>query len=48
VFGDAVRVLDAFHVTRLGFAAVDAVRCRIQREQTDHRAPTPTSPNSSG
>jgi transposase len=30
-------VLDAFHVVRLGFAAVDAVRCRIQREQTGHR-----------
>ncbi|MPZ70184.1 MAG: ISL3 family transposase, partial [Actinobacteria bacterium] len=33
----AVRVLDAFHVTRLGFAAVDDVRRRIQREQTGHR-----------
>jgi transposase len=31
-----VRVLDAFHVVRLGFAAVDEVRCRIQREQTGH------------
>jgi transposase len=30
----AVRVLDAFHVVRLGLAAVDEVRCRIQREQT--------------
>jgi transposase len=29
--GSAVRVLDAFHVVRLGFAAVDVVRCRIQR-----------------
>ena len=37
VLGDAVRVLDAFHVIRLGFAAVDAVRCRIQRDQTGHR-----------
>ena len=37
VLGDAVRVLDAFHVIRLGFAAVDAVRCRLQREQTGHR-----------
>jgi hypothetical protein len=27
----------AFHVVRLGFAAVDEVRCRIQREQTGHR-----------
>lgn len=33
----AVRVLDAFHVTRLGFGAVDDVRRRIQREQTGHR-----------
>jgi transposase len=37
VLGTAVRVLDAFHVVRLGFAAVDQVRCRIQREQTGHR-----------
>jgi transposase len=28
----AVRVLDAFHVVRLGFAAVDEIRCRIQRD----------------
>jgi transposase len=34
---DAVRVLDAFHVVRLGFAAVDEVRCRIQRDLTGHR-----------
>jgi transposase len=33
----AVRVLDAFHVIRLGFAAVDEVRRRIQRELTGHR-----------
>lgn len=33
----AIRVLDCFHVVRLGFAAVDDVRCRIQREQTRHR-----------
>ena len=33
----AVRVLDAFHVTRLGFAAVDEVRRRIQQELTGHR-----------
>jgi transposase len=32
----AVRVLDAFHVVRLGFAAVDDVRRRIQREYTGH------------
>ena len=37
VLGTAVRVLDAFHVVRLGFATVDQVRCRIQREQTGHR-----------
>ncbi len=37
---DAVRVLDAFHVVRLGFAAVDDVRRRIQREQTGHRGRT--------
>jgi transposase len=35
-----VRVLDAFHVVRLGFAAVDKVRRRIQREQTGHRGRT--------
>ena len=40
VLGGAVRVLDAFHMTRLGFAAVDPVRCRIQREQTGHRGRT--------
>jgi transposase len=34
---EAVRVLDAFHVVRLGFAAVDDVRRRIQHEQTGHR-----------
>ena len=33
----ATRVLDAFHVTRLGFAAVDEVRRRVQRETTGHR-----------
>jgi transposase len=33
----AVRVLDAFHVVRLGFAAVDEVRRRIQRTDTGHR-----------
>jgi transposase len=37
---DAVRVLDAFHVVRLGFAAVDDVRRRIQHEQTGHRGRT--------
>jgi transposase len=34
---DAVRVLDPFHVTRLGLAAVDDVRRRVQQEQTGHR-----------
>jgi hypothetical protein len=29
--------LDAFHVTRLGFAAVDDVRRRVQQESTGHR-----------
>ena len=29
----AVRVLDAFHVVRLGFAAVDDVRRRVQQQQ---------------
>ena len=33
----ATRVLDAFHVTRLGFAAVDDVRRRVQQETTGHR-----------
>jgi transposase len=32
-----VRVLDACHVVRLGFAAVDEVRRRIQREDLGHR-----------
>ncbi len=33
----AVRVLDAFGVVRLGFAALDQVRRRIQQELTGHR-----------
>jgi len=33
----AVRVLDAFHVTRLGFAVVDDVRRRVQQETLGHR-----------
>lgn len=33
----AVRVLDCFHVIRLGFAAVDDVRRRVQQESTGHR-----------
>ena len=34
---DAVRVLDAFHVTRLGLAAVDDVRRRVQQETLGRR-----------
>jgi transposase len=34
---DAVRVLDPFHVVRLGLSCVDQVRCRVQQEQTGHR-----------
>jgi transposase len=33
----AIRVLDAFHVTRLGFAAVDDVRRRVQQQDLGHR-----------
>jgi transposase len=33
----AIRVLDAFHVTRLGFAAVDDVRRRVQQDDLGHR-----------
>lgn len=33
----AVRVLDAFHVTRLGFTCVDDVRRRVQQDTTGHR-----------
>lgn len=33
----ATRVLDAFHVIRLGFAAVDDVRRRVQQEDLGHR-----------
>ncbi|GAA4744719.1 transposase [Actinomycetospora chibensis] len=35
--GSAVRVLDAFHVVRLGFDAVDQVRRRVQQETLGHR-----------
>ena len=34
---DAVRVLDPFHVVRLGLSCVDQVRCGVQQEQTGHR-----------
>jgi hypothetical protein len=33
----AVRVLDAFHVIKLGFAVVDDVRRRVQQETLGHR-----------
>jgi transposase len=33
----ATRVLDAFHVVRLGQTALDQVRRRVQQEQTGHR-----------
>ena len=33
----AVRVLDAFHVVRLGFEAVDEVRRRVQQQTLGHR-----------
>jgi transposase len=32
----ATRVLDAFHVTRLGFATVDDVRHRVQQDDLGH------------
>jgi transposase len=34
---DAVRVLDAFHVVKLGFDAVDQVRRRVQQDTFGHR-----------
>ncbi len=34
---DAVAVLDAFHVVKLGTAAVDECRRRVQQETTGHR-----------
>ncbi len=34
---EAVRVLDAFHVVRLGFDAVDQVRRRVQQDTFGHR-----------
>jgi transposase len=36
----AVRVLDPFHVVRLGLACVDDVRRRVQQTQTGHRGRT--------
>ncbi|MEP6665235.1 MAG: transposase [Nocardioidaceae bacterium] len=35
---DAIRVLDAFHVVKVGFDVVDAVRRRIQQETLGHAA----------
>jgi transposase len=37
---DAVRVLDPFHVVKLGLSTVDEVRRRVQHEQTGHRGRT--------
>src|SRR4051794_349117 len=37
---DTVRVLDPFHVVRLGLACVDDVRRRVQQAQTGHRGRT--------
>jgi transposase len=37
---DAVAVLDAFHVVKLGTQAVDEVRRRVQQETTGHRGRT--------
>lgn len=36
----ARHVLDAFHVVKLGFDAVNDVRRRVQQEQTGHRGRT--------
>ncbi|MFZ2624714.1 MAG: ISL3 family transposase [Propionibacterium sp.] len=36
-FADAVAVLDAFHVVKLGTAVVDEVRRRVQQDTTGHR-----------
>jgi transposase len=47
---NAVRVLDPFHVVRLGFACVDDVRRRVQQDVFGHRgrrgdpAPVPSAP----
>ncbi len=40
---EAVRVLDPFHVVRLGLAVVDDVRRRVQQAQTGHRGRTTRS-----
>jgi len=34
---DARAVLDAFHVTKLGYQALDQVRCRVQQDTLGHR-----------
>ena len=36
---DAVAVLDAFHVVKLGTAAMDEVRRRVQQQTLGHRGP---------
>jgi len=38
---DARAVLDAFHVIKLGFAALDEVRCRVQQNTRGHRGRKP-------
>ena len=38
----ALRLLDAFPVTRLAYAAVDDVRRRMQQESTGHAAASTT------
>lgn len=35
---DATAVLDAFHVVKLGTAALDEVRCRVQQDTLGHRS----------
>jgi hypothetical protein len=45
---DAVRVLDCFHVVRLGFACVDEVRRRVQQETCTVAATATTRSTGSG
>jgi transposase len=37
---DTTRVLDPFHVVKLGLTCVDEVRCRVQHDTTGHRGRT--------
>ena len=37
---DATRVLDPFHVVKLGLRCLDEVRCRVQQQTTGHRGRT--------